>query len=78
MSGECVISSILSRCRKDLKQLTSVTAWLQHSFIWQAKNNTPSRHEGGPTPKERPQSVLASSFYKFCLLPPEPALCKSG
>ena len=78
MSGECVISSVLSRCRKDLKQLTSVTAWLQHSFIWQAKNNTPSRHEGGPTPKERPQSVLASSFYPFVSSPPLACLMQIG
>ena len=35
------------------------------SFIWQAKKSTPSRHKGGLTPKERPQSILASSFYKF-------------
>ena len=44
---------------------SSVTA---QSFIWQTKDSTPSRHEGRPTPKERPQSVLASSFYMFCVL----------
>ena len=29
----------------------------------------PSRQEGGPTPKERPQSVLASSFHMFVSYP---------
>ena len=42
---------------------------LQLSFIQQAKDSTPSTHEGGPTSKERPQSVLASSFYKFVSSP---------
>ena len=44
----------------------SVTA---QSFIWQAKERTTLSREGGTTPKERPQSVLASSFYTFCVLP---------
>ena len=35
------------------------------SFIPQAKESTPLRCEGGPTPKERSQSVLASSVYMF-------------
>ena len=65
MSGESVISSVLSRCSKDLKWQTSVIALLQLSFIQQAKDSTPLRHEGGLTQKERPQSVLASSFYSF-------------
>ena len=43
------------------------------SFIRQVKESTPSRREGGLTPKERPQSNLASSFYTFCLLLAEPA-----
>ena len=38
---------------------SSVTA---QSFIWQAKESTPSRCDGGPTPKKRPQSIMASSF----------------
>ena len=37
----------------------SVTAQL----IQQAKDSTPARQEGRPTPKERPQSVLTSSFF---------------
>ena len=65
MSGESVIPSVLSRCSKDLKWQTSVIALLQLSFIQQAKDSTPLRHEGGLTQKERPQSVLASSFYSF-------------
>ena len=31
-----------------------------------------------PALKERPQPVLAPSFYTFCLLPAEPDLCKLG
>ena len=49
---------------------SSVTA---QSFIWQTKDSTPWRHEGGLTPKERLPSVLASSFHTFCLLPTDPA-----
>ena len=63
--GECVTSSVLSHCSKNLKQWTSVTAQLQLGFIWQPKESTPSRCEGGPTPKEKPQSILAFSFYTF-------------
>ena len=69
MSGECVISSVLTHCSKDLKWQTSVTAQLQLSFIWPAKESTPSRPEGGPTPKERPQSTLASPFIRFVSSP---------
>ena len=65
MSGDRVISSVLSHHSKDLKWWTSVTVWLQLSFIWRAKYSTPSSCEDGPTPKERSQSVLASSFYMF-------------
>ena len=54
---------------------SSVTA---QSFIWQAKESTPSRCEGGLTPKETLSSVLASSFYSFVSSSPEPVLCKSG
>ena len=59
MLGECAISSVLSRCSKDLKLWTSVTA---QSLIRQAKESTPSWCEGGPAPKDRLQSPLASSF----------------
>lgn len=56
-----------------------------HSFICQTKGRKPWRREGSLAPKERPQSLLASSLYTFCLLlrhhpPPHPhnqaALCK--
>ena len=43
---------------------------IAESFIWQTKDSTPSRHEGRPTPKERLQSVLASSFYTFVFSTP--------
>ena len=41
-----------------------------------AKDSTPSRSEGRPTPKERPQSGLAS--FPTSLLPRFSALCKLG
>ena len=44
----------------------SVTA---QSFIWQAKDSTPSRCESGPAPKERPQSVLLPLFIRFVFSP---------
>ena len=75
MSGECVISSVLSQHSKDLKWQTNVTP---QSFIQQAKESTPSRCEGRPTPKERPQSVLASSFYPFVSSPPLSCLMQIG
>ena len=49
---------------------SSVTA---QSFIWQAKESTPFVYplcDGGPTPKKRPQSIMASSFYTFVSSPP--------
>ena len=42
---------------------------MAQSFIWQAKESTPLRHEGGLTPKERSQSILASSLYMFVSFP---------
>ena len=66
--GKCVISSVLSHHSKKLKWQTTVTACLQLSFTWQAKDSTPLRQEGGSTPKKRPQSILTSTFYT--LVPP--------
>ena len=40
------------------------------SFIWQIKDSTRLKHEGGQTPKERAQSLLAFSFYMFVSSPP--------
>ena len=59
--GECVISSVLSHHSKNLRQWTSVTAWLQFSFIWQAKENTSSKCEGRPTQK----NIEAQSWLLF-------------
>ena len=73
MSVGCVISSVLSRHSKDLKLWTSVTARLQLSFIQQAKDSTPARHEGKTTPKERLRSFLASSFYAIVPSPLPPS-----
>ena len=75
--GECVISSVQSCHSKDLKWQTSVTAQLQLRVLF-SKQSIPWRFEVGPTPKERPQSVLASSFYTFRLLPTELTLNKLG
>ena len=66
---ECVIALVLSCHSKELKQQTSVTDPLKLSFICQAKDSTPSRHEGRLTPEEKPQSVLAYSFYIFVSSP---------
>ena len=52
----------------DLKGWTSVTAWLQLSFIWQAMENTSLSHEVG-RPKKREGFNFGSSFYMFFLLP---------
>ena len=77
MLGECVISSVLSHCSKNLKQQVIVTALLQLSFICKAKENTSSRHEGRLTEKKR-----GAQFWLLFLCvfspPPEPALCKLG
>ena len=58
---------------------------LQLSFIWQAKKNTSSRHEGGRTEirkmKRSSSSIFAPLFiyiYIYFFFPPpaEPAVCK--
>ena len=58
---------------------------LQLSFIWQAKENTSSKHEAGQ-PKRREEKrewsseglYFDSSFYMFFSPPPELVLCKLG
>ena len=75
MSGECVISLVLSHHSKNLKQQTSVAAWLQLSFIWQAKENTCSRCEGRPTQKKSGARFWLLFLYAF-FSSPEPVLCK--
>ena len=52
MSGECVISLVLSCHNKDLKWQNSVIAQLQFSFIWQIKDSAPLSCEGKLTPKK--------------------------
>ena len=59
---------------KNLKWWTSVTAQLQLSSIWQAKDTTPSRPEGKPTPKdvkrrEERGSILAPLIYMYIETP---------
>ena len=68
LSEECVISLVLSHCNKDLKEQTSVTAWLQ--LVYKAWGQADLNGEA-PT-------NLGSLFFKFCLLPTEPTLCKLG
>ena len=64
-SGECVISSILSHCNKDFK------LWpvLQLRVLIGKQRTVHPRHEGGGTSVERPQLVLAPSFYMFVSSP---------
>ena len=84
MSGECVISSVLSRCSKNLKQRMNQcsSSMLQLSFIWLTKENISWRCEGGPTQKtQREERPLAQGWLLFLYVsspPPGPALCKSG
>ena len=67
-SGECVISSILSHCNKDFK------LWpvLQLRVLIGKQRIVHPRHEGGGTSMERPQPVLAPSFYMFVSSPSLP------
>ena len=84
LSGECVISSVLSSHSKNLKRQNDqcYSSMLQLSFIWQAKENIPSGMRVGQ-PKRRkekknPQLNFGSSFYMLFSPPPEPTLCKLG
>ena len=67
LSGECVISSVLSHHCKDLKRWTNVTAELQLRVLSgkQRKVHPQGMRAGDPKGK-----ALASSFCMFCLLPP--------
>ena len=66
LSKECVISSVPSPRGKNVKWWTSVAARLQLSFIWQAKENISSRHEGRFIKRERgPQFWLLFSYVVF-------------
>ena len=81
---ECVISSVLSRYGKILKQWKDrcYSSMLQLSFIWQAKENTSSRCEGQLTQKTRREEKPPAQFWLLFLYVfsphPEPALCKLG
>ena len=69
LSGECVSSLVPSHCSRDLKWgRGSIIAWLQLSFIWQARENTSWSPEGGLT-KRREGLNFGSSFYMDFLLP---------
>ena len=76
---ECVISSVLSHHCKDLKRRTSVTArWQLRVLFCKQRKVHPWGVRAARPQRRDSQSVLASTFYKFCLLLSEPALCKLG
>ena len=75
--GVCnVLSSVLSQQKFEAMD----GPVLQLSFIWQAKENTSLRYEGGPTQKmqreEKPPAEIWLLFLYDLSPPPEPALCK--
>ena len=65
LSGEFVISSVLSRCIKNLKKTYGPV--LQLSFIWQAKISTSLRHEVRPTGKTRREERTLAQFWLLFL-----------
>ena len=72
MLGECVISSILCCCNKDLKWQTSVTAWLQLRVLFRKQRIIhPWRCEGRSTPKARPHPYWLSLFISFASSSPK-------
>ena len=92
VSGECVISSVLTCHNTNLKRRTSFTA--QHSdepvlqlrvtaqFYLESKGKYTLEAWGPAAPgdknrREAPQPNFGSSFYMF-FPPPGPALCKLG
>ena len=66
VSGECMISLVLSCHGKNLKWRASVPARLQLSFIKQTKENTSSRREGGLTRKKKSMAQFWLLFLCFC------------
>lgn len=73
------LGSFSPQQRFEMFEMTSVIAQLQLRVLFGGKQSTPSRCKSGPTPKEKPQSLLASSFYTIVSSPHiEPALCKLG
>ena len=92
LSGECVISSVLSHHNKNLKRWTGLTAlrWtsecyssmLQLSFIQKIKENTSSRHDSMPTQKTRREEGETTALWLLFLYvfspPPGFALCTLG
>ena len=63
----CVISSVLPRHSKDLKQWTGVTVTWQLSFIWQGKENTSSRCEGRLNQKAQKEEKPPAQFWLLFL-----------
>ena len=82
LSGECVISSVLSCCSKNLKRrmdqyYNSVLFGKQRKIHPRGKRvSQPKRCE--EKRNEAPSSILALLFICVFPPPPEPALCKLG
>ena len=58
MSGECVISSVLSHCNKDLKRWTSVTASLQLRVLFGKESPSPRMKVSWPCRRSLSRSWL--------------------
>ena len=79
MSGECVISSVLSDHSKDLKWRASVTAQLQLRVLFGKQRKVHPRGVTGGRPQRRGLNPSWLPLFRR-LSPPllEPALCKLG
>ena len=65
MFGECVISSLLSCCSKNLKQQTDQCYSLV--LLGKTKDSTPSRSERRPTQNTRREENPAAQFWLLFL-----------
>ena len=85
MLGECIISSVLSYCNKDLKWRTNVTPQLQLRVLFSNQRIGHPKIRGWADPKGQALTSLGSLFSYF-LYPspnntaptPKPALYKLG
>ena len=70
-SGESVISLVLSHRSKHLKQWRGQC---YRCFIWQAKKNTSSKPQGGPTQKMLREERPGARFWRLFFCSPPPSL----